>query len=382
MNDVTVTAADAFAAAFATSPDGVWAAPGRVNLIGEHTDYNDGFVLPFGIDKRATVAVAARDGDEIRISSRQRGLATVLLDEIGPGQVTGWAAYVAGPIWALEAEGVPRRGLDIFLDSDVAPGSGLSSSAALECAVAIAVAELGGADIDRARLALAAQRAEVEVVGMPCGVMDQMASMLARESHALFLDTRSLKAEHIPLPLTTAGRALMVIDTKAPHRHTDGFYAERQAACHRAAEVLGVAALRDVSLADVDASAEALGEVGHRRARHVVTENARVIEVIELLRAKRLDAIGPLMTASHESLRDDFEVTVPELDVAVEAALVAGAFGARMTGGGFGGSIIALVDADRAGEVFDTVRAAFARESFQEPQWFLAVPSQGAERLA
>lgn len=379
---MAAAASAAFTEAFGSAAEGVWAAPGRVNLIGEHTDYNDGFVLPLAIDRRATVAVARTEEPVIRISSRQRGLASVALADAAPGRVSGWAAYIAGPLWALAEEGVHIGGLDVYLDSDVPAGSGLSSSAALECAVASAVAELAGADLDRSRLALAAQRAEVEVVGMPCGIMDQMVSMLAQESHALFLDTRSLEVEHIPLPLVAQQRALLVIDTRAPHRLTDGLYAERRSACHRAAELLGVPALRDVVAADVDRAIALLGDVGHRRARHVVSENVRVLAVVALLRAGRVDDIGPLLTSSHESLRDDFEVTVPELDVAVESALAAGAIGARMTGGGFGGSIIALVDAERSELVFDAVHTAFARADFNEPEWFVAIPSQGAERLA
>ncbi|MEP7054756.1 MAG: galactokinase [Actinomycetota bacterium] len=376
----TITAA--FTNAFGSSPEGLWTAPGRVNVIGEHTDYNDGFVLPIAIDKRATVAVGRRSEPVIRVSSLQRGTATVTLDDVAPGRVRGWLAYAVGPVWALRQEGVEVGGLDIYLDSDVPVGSGLSSSAALECAVATAVAELAGVDFDRRRLALAAQRAEVEVAGVPCGVMDQMASMLATEAHALFLDTRTMESEQIPLPLADAQRVLLVIDTKAPHRLVDGEYAERQSACHSAAEVLGVKALRDVTLQQVDAAAGELGAVRHRRARHVVTENARVLEAVELLRSLRLDAMGPLLTASHASLRDDFEVTVPELDVAVDAAIGAGAYGARMTGGGFGGCIIALADEDRADAVFASVVEAFVRDGFNTPEWFAAVPSQGAFRLA
>ena len=372
---------EAFTTAYGSGPEGVWAAPGRVNLIGEHTDYNDGFVLPFAIDRRAMIAVARRSEPVIRVSSKQMGLATVALEDVAPGRVNGWIAYAVGPIWALRLDGVDVGGLDIYLDSDVPVGSGLSSSAALECSVALAVADLAGIECDGERLALAAHRAEVEVAGVPCGVMDQMASMLASEAHALFLDTRTMRSEQIPLLLRAAHKALLVIDTKAPHRLVDGAYAQRRAACHRAAEVLGVTALRDVSLDQVDAAAEVLGDVGHRRARHVVTENARVLEVVSLLRDTRLGAIGPLLTASHASLRDDFEVTVPELDVAADAALSSGADGGRMTGGGFGGSIIALVDEELAEQVCSGVRDAFAREGFSPPQWFAAVPSQGATRL-
>ena len=372
----------AFAKAYGGEPEGIWTAPGRVNLIGEHTDYNDGFVLPLAIDRGSTVAVRRTEAPVVQVTSRQIGSVRVPLADVAPGRVRGWVSYVVGPIWALQTEGVEPRGYEIFLDSNVPLGAGLSSSAALECSIVSAVSELAGSSLDRVTLALAAQRAEIEVSGVPCGAMDQMASMLATAAHALFLDTRTMSTEQIPLPLHEAGRALLVIDSKAPHRLADGAYAERRIACHRAAELMGVAALRDVTLEQVEAAAGELGVVGHRRARHVVTENARVLEAAQLLRELRVDEIGPLLTASHASMRDDFEITVPEIDVAVEAALAAGAVGARMTGGGFGGCIIALVDAGRVDAVLAGVREAFANSSFTPPQAFVAVASQGARRLA
>jgi galactokinase len=309
-----------------------------------------------------------------------------------PGAVEGWAAYVAGVAWALSGAGHDVPGADLLIDSDVPRGAGLSSSAALECAVLRSLHDLGGMDVPPAEQARLAQRAENDYVGMPCGVMDQSASMLCREGRALFLDTRSGEVEQVPFDVAAAGLAVLVVDTRAPHELVDGEYAARRASCERAASALGVAALRDVLVADLPAAVATLrrapdGEVTARRARHVVTENARVLETVSMLRAAAADpggltAIGPLMTASHVSLRDDFEVTVPQLDTAVSAALAAGAHGARMTGGGFGGCAIALVDAARAEAVAGAVARAFAGAGFAEPAWFTAVPSPGAHRLA
>jgi galactokinase len=284
--------------------------------------------------------------------------------------------------WALGQAGVELGGADLVVDGDVPAGSGLSSSAALECATATALADLGGAGLDRAALAALARRAENEVVGVPSGVMDQMVSMLGRAGHALFLDTRSLGAEQVPLPLEAAGLCLLVIDTRAGHRLVDGAYADRRAACGAAAAVLGVPALRDATPALLERHAAALGDPGRRRARHVVTENARVLAAVELLRAGELDRLGPLLAASHASLRDDYEVSSPELDTAVEAAVAAGAVGARMTGAGFGGSAIALVETALAGRVADRARYAFAAAGFGPPQVTAVVPSDGARRLA
>jgi galactokinase len=364
-------------------PEGAWAAPGRVNLIGEHTDYNDGFVLPAAIDRLVLVAAGRRAGGRLRLWSLQaEPPADLELAGIGPGKVGGWAAYPAGVAWALGQAGVELGGVDLVVDGDVPAGSGLSSSAALECATAIALADLGGADLDRAALAGLARRAENEVVGVPSGVMDQMVSMLGRAGHALFLDTRSLGAEQVPLPLEAAGLCLVVIDTRAGHRLVDGAYADRRAACQAAAAVLGVPALRDATPAQVEAAAGALGDPGLRRARHVVTENARVLAAVERLRAGDLDRLGPLLAASHASLRDDYEVSSPELDTAVEAAVAAGAVGARMTGAGFGGSAIALVETALAGRVADQARDAFAAAGFGPPQVTAVVPSDGARRLS
>jgi galactokinase len=377
--------AEAFRRRAGRVPEGVWFAPGRVNLIGEHTDYSDGFVLPVAIDRGVLLAAAPRADRRLRCWSLQEaGQLDVGLAEIGPGKVDGWAAYPAGVAWALGQAGLADGGADLLVDGDVPAGAGLSSSAALECASALALADLhrGVAPPDRAELARLARRAEVEAVGMPCGIMDQMASMLARPGHALFLDTRTLAVEHLPLDLDGVALRLMVIDTRAAHRLVDGAYAERRAAVEAAAATLGVPALRDATPEQAEAAAGELGEPGLRRARHVVAENARVLEAVELLRAGRLDRLGPLLAASHASLRDDFEVSCPELDTAVEAAVGAGAVGARMTGAGFGGSALALVPEDRVGAVAEAERAAFAAAGFGRPEILRVGPEGGASRLA
>ena len=382
MSDLVKRVVDAFRERVGRQPDGVWAAPGRVNLIGEHTDYNDGFVLPAAIDRLVLVAAGRRAGGRLRLWSLQAGPpADLELAVVGPGRVEGWAAYPAGVAWALGQAGAELGGADLVVDGDVPAGSGLSSSAALECATATALADLHGARLDRQALASLARRAENEVVGVPSGAMDQMVSMLGRAGHALFLDTRSLETEQVPLPLEESGLCLVVIDTRAGHRLVDGAYADRRAACEAAAAVLGVPALRDATLEQVEAAAEALGDPGLRRARHVVTENARVLEAVALLRAGHLDRLGPLLVASHASLRDDYEVSSPELDTAVEAAMDAGATGARMTVAGFGGSAIALVRADLAGRVADRAREAFAAAGFGPPEVTTVLPSDGARRL-
>jgi galactokinase len=377
---------DAFRARVGREPDGAWFAPGRVNLIGEHTDYSGGFVLPLAIEHGVLAAVARRDDGRLRCWSLQEAEpADLRLDELGPGKVQGWAAYPAGVAWALaQADGVELGGMDLVVDGEVPAGAGLSSSAALECATALALAELSGA-LDRlgpVELAAAARRAEVEAVGMPCGVMDQMISMLGQPGRALFLDTRTLEVEQLPLPLDEAGLRLLVIDTRAPHRLVEGAYAERRAAIEAAARVLGVPELRDATPAMVEDAADELGDPGLRRARHVVRENARVLEAAALLREAALDRVGPLLAASHASLRDDLEVSCPELDTAAAAAADSGALGARMTGAGFGGSALALVPAELEERVGAAVLAAFEVAGFRPPEVIGVRPAGGARRLA
>ena len=372
----------AFAERFGRPPEGVWAAPARVNLIGEHTDYNDGFVLPVAIDRRVTVAAARRTDDVLRLVSLDKGEERLRLAGVRPGAVHGWAAYAAGPLWALARDGVEVGGLDLVLGSDVPIGSGLSSSAAVECAALLAARDLYGGPDDLARLALIAQRAENDVVGVPCGIMDQMAALACTAAHVLLLDCRSMEADQVPFAPADAGLALLVVDTRVSHALADGAYAERRAACEQAAGVLGVRALRDANQADLDAARDRLGSVGYRRVRHVVGENARVLAVVELLRRGRPDMIGDALNASHASLRDDYQVSSPELDAAVEAALEAGALGARMTGAGFGGCALALVPAGAVADVGKAVAAAFAERGFREPGIFTVQPAGGARRVA
>jgi len=357
---------------------GVWAAPGRVNLIGEHTDYNDGLVLPFALAQRVLCAAARRADRRLVARSAQEPARVDVLDP-APGSVDGWGAYPAGVVWALRAAGHDIGGLEVELDGDLPLGAGLSSSAAVSCAVALACNDLYGLCLDRVALARVAQRAENDFVGAPVGIMDQMAVLHGTAGHAIFLDTRSLAVQPVPLRLAEHGLALLVVDTRAPHRLVDGEYAARRRSCEQAAAALGVAALRDATLASVAGLADA---VLRRRARHVVTENARVLRVVEVLRSGGDPReIGPALTASHVSLRDDFAVSSVELDAAVHAALGAGAYGARMTGGGFGGCAIALVDAGAVPEVAEAVARAFAARGFGQPAAFVAAPSDGARRL-
>jgi len=355
-----------------------WRAPGRVNLIGEHTDYNDGFVLPLALSLDTTVAAAAREDRRLVVTSLQVPGEDVDLDldDLAPGVVSGWASYVAGTAWALGEAGIDLPGADLLVDGDLPRGAGLSSSASLECATAGALLELSGRTLPDAQVALLAQHAENDFVGMPCGVMDQFAATHARAGHLLLLDTRSLAVRHIPFDLVREGLALLVVDTRAPHRLVDGEYAARRAACERAAALLGVPALRDVT--DLDDALAALDDDElRRRVRHVVTENERVLAVVSLLESGDVRGIGPHLTASHVSLRDDFEVSCPELDLVVEASLAAGALGARMTGGGFGGSAIALVEAGDAARVSAAILEAFTSAGFATPAFVDAVPGDG-----
>jgi galactokinase len=373
-----------FEETFGGPPDGCWWAPGRVNLIGEHTDYNDGFVLPLALGLGVAAAARVANRPVLRVRSTQQQTTVELpLAEIAPGSVSGWSAYVAGVAWALRAEGHPLPGLDVVVDGDVPLGAGLSSSAALECATALAWNDLAGLALSRTELAAAARRAENDVVGAPTGVMDQMASLHGRAGHLVFLDTRSLAVEHVPFDLSSAGLALLVIDSRAPHALVTGEYAERRRSCERAAELLGLRALRDLALDDLpDALARLDDELLRRRTRHVVTENARVLEVVAALRSG-VDSrrIGPVLTASHASMRDDFEITVGQVDLAVTAALAAGAYGARMTGGGFGGCVLALVDDDRCDAVAEAVHAAYADAGYARPSAFRTAAHDGARRL-
>jgi galactokinase len=378
-----MSAADLFAGTFGRSPTGVWSAPGRVNLIGEHTDYNGGYVLPFAINLRTHVAAARRDDGRVSVQSLQRpeDFIEVALDDLNPETGGGWASYALGVLWALRGAGHRIGGLDIVLDGQVPSGAGLSSSAAMECAVGLAAAELYEIDIARADLAKIAQYAENNFVGVPCGLMDQMAACVCEADHALFFDVRDDVREQEPFAPHEEGLAVLVIDTRAHHAHAGGGYAERRRSCEEAARQLGVPYLRDIPASALEsAMAQLDDDVLRRRARHIITENDRVLTTVDLLASGRLRDVGPILTQSHQSMRDDFEISVPELDTAVDAAIAAGALGARMTGGGFGGSAIALIREAELDEVSRAVEAAFARSDFTAPQISSPRASSGASR--
>jgi galactokinase len=372
-----------FAEVFGSEPDGAWRAPGRVNLIGEHTDYNDGLVLPIALPQRILVTAGARADGVLAVASTQHdGVTEFSLESLAPGSVDDWAAYPAGAAWILREAGYDIGGANLLVESDLPTGAGLSSSAALLCATAVALLGLRGIEVAPDEVARLAQRAENQYVGAPVGLMDQMASMCCTAGHALYFDIRAMSTDQIPFDPAADGLSLLVVDVKAPHRHVDGEYAARRKSCEQAAAELGVPALRSVSVADLDGALARLSDdVVRRRVRHVVTEIHRVEEAVALMRAGKLREVGPLFTASHVSLRDDFEITVPELDVAVDAALAAGALGARMTGGGFGGCIIALVEAAAADSVLAAIEKAFANHGFTTPSSLAADPSPGASRV-
>lgn len=387
-----MTAVDDARSLLATLTDapavGVWSAPGRANLIGEHTDYNEGFVLPFAIAQRTAAAVALRDDDVIRVRSTFADDAVeVSLAELDARIAVGgldWAGYPLGVAWALRAE-VPdaaTRGVDIALASAVPVGAGLSSSAAIEGAVASALNDVWGAGLDKVALARVGRTAENDAVGAPTGIMDQMASMLGVADAATFLDCRTLQARPVPLGFAEAGLEILVVDTLVEHAHASGGYRERRASCEKGAAAFDVRALRDLTVDDLPRAREILDDVTFRRVRHIVTENQRVLDTVTALDLAGPRAIGDLLTASHASMRDDFEISVPELDLAVETTLAAGALGARMTGGGFGGAAIALISAELVPAATDAVYAAFAASGFRAPNVFTVTPSEGARRDA
>ena len=372
-----------FSAAFGRQPDGVWQAPGRVNVIGEHTDYNEGFVLPFAIDRTARVAVGVRPDSTIRMLSTygNQGITAADTSSLEGGTAKGWTKYPLGVIWSLQQRGIDVPGLDLLLDSDVPLGAGLSSSHAIECAVISALNDLTGAGMGPEDMVLATQRAENDFVGAPTGIMDQSASLRGSKGHAVFLDCRDQSVELVPFEAEAAGLVLLVIDTKVSHSHADGGYASRRASCELGAQVLGVKALRDVTVGDLEEASGLLDEVTFRRVRHVVTENDRVLQTVELLRQQGPSAIGALLDASHASMRDDFEISCPELDLAVGSSRANGAIGARMTGGGFGGAAIALTPVSEEQQVRAAVVHAFAEAGYAAPDIFTVTPAAGAMRL-
>lgn len=356
---------------------GVWSAPGRVNLIGEHTDYNDGFVLPFAIPQRTRVAATARQDGVLTLTTVVDGrtvtAAPLHLADLEPGQLRGWTAYPAGVAWVLRQQGI-SGGADLVITGDVPHGAGLSSSHSLEVATALALLGLAEVDASTSDVAKWVQQAENDFVGAPTGLLDQTASLCCTSAHVLFLDVRSGRQEQVPFDAARHGLEVLVIDTQVSHSLVSSGYGERRAGCEEAARLRGVAAVRD--LADADGLPERLQPL----VRHVLSENARVLETVALLREDRYAEIGPLLSASHASLRDDYRVSCTELDVAAAAAEQAGALGARMIGGGFGGSAIALVPAEIRADVERAVLEAFAARGFRPPRMFTATPSAGAGR--
>ncbi|MFJ7048206.1 galactokinase [Streptomyces sp. JV178] len=378
--------AERFEELYGTAPEGVWAAPGRVNLIGEHTDYNDGFVMPFALPHTTVAAVSRRTDGVLRLHSSDvdGGVVELTLDGLAPESDRGWTAYPAGVVWALREAGHAVTGADVHLTSTVPTGAGLSSSAALEVVVALALNDLFDLGLKGWQLARLCQRAENVYVGAPTGIMDQTASACCEQGHALFLDTRDLSQKQIPFDLAAQGMQLLVVDTQVKHSHSEGEYGKRRAGCEKGAALLGVDALRDVAYDDLDAALERLGdeEEVRRLVRHIVTENHRVEQVVALLEAGGTRAIGPVLIEGHASLRDDFRISCPELDLVVDTAIASGALGARMTGGGFGGSAIVLVESADADTVTKAIQEAFAAADFTAPRVFVAVPSAGARRVS
>ena len=369
-----------FLETFGEEPDLVAAAPGRVNLIGEHIDYSEGFVLPFAIKDRTLVAARKRDDSIVRVASAQRRnkIITVDINEVKPGLKGEWERYALGVLWSM---GV-KSGVDLLIDGHVPLGAGLSSSAALECSVATAMNHLFDMGFSLEELARLTQKAENQYVGVPCGIMDQSVSLMATNGFALLLDCRDLSTRNIPFDVASHGLELLIIDTQAHHALTDGGYAERRASCESVAAKLGVKSMRELTIEQLDSSRNKLSESEYIRARHAVTEMKRVLDCVEALASEDFTQVGQLLNQSHNSLRDDYTVSCPELDTAVEASLAAGALGARMVGGGFGGSAIALIQVSKTSQTISAVEKAFADKKFKAPRFFTSLPSQGAELLS
>ena len=376
--NLTSQVAAGFEKQFGYRPLGVWSAPGRANLIGEHTDYNNGFVLPFGIDKRTYAAVAKREDNKIRVAtSFSAELVEIELQDTKP-EGLDWALYPLGVAWVMR-QGLDS-GFDLYLDSDVPVGAGLSSSAAVECSVALAINDLWELGYSGQELALIGQKAENEVVGAPTGIMDQTASMLAQADSAVLIDCKSLETEVIELGFGAKDLVVAVIDTQVSHRHSDGGYKSRRDACELGATTMDVSSLRELNSADLPKAKSLLDDLTYRRVRHIITENDRVLDTVSALKSGELEKLGPLFAASHASMRDDFEISIPELDLAVETAVRTGAIASRMTGGGFGGAAIALIASDKLLELEEAVAKAFEEAGFGQPRVFAVSASAGAKR--
>jgi galactokinase len=393
-----------FRAEFGAEPEVIARAPGRVNLIGEHTDYNDGFVLPVAIDRDVRVAARRRPDGEVHLFAASFGRRSRFeIAAIGHDPSERWSDYERGVAVMLQQAGFVLGGFDAVVEGDVPSAAGLSSSAAVEVATATALKALFDLDVDPVKLALLCQKAENEFVGVACGIMDQFISALGRKGHALFLDCRSLETQHVPVGAAaedeggagaataapgTGGVQIVVSDTAVKRGLVDSEYNQRRAECQEAVRLLGghlagIRALRDVTPEDLIRFGEDLPPVVRRRARHVVTENARVLESVAALSVGDLTTFGRLMHQSHVSLRDDYEVTVPELDAMVEAALaVPGVLGSRMTGAGFGGCTVSLVEAGAVERFLAEVPEAYRSRTGLEPRVFACRVVDGARVLA
>jgi galactokinase len=358
-----------------------YAAPGRINLIGEHTDYNLGFALPIALPERTVATYVPDDGTVITVGSDQEDGDVLIPLETTPGDVGGWAGYVAGVMWALRGAGHRIRGGTMSITSDLEMGSGVSSSAALECAVIGALATAAGLRIDRIELARIAQRAENDYVGAPTGMMDQLASLCGEPRKALMIDFREPTVRPVAFDPDAADVALLLINSHAPHQHAGGEYAARKASCERAAADLGVPSLREVQDRGVAALAAVADPVDARRARHILTDNQRVLDVVAALQESDFIDIGRLFNESQASMRDDFEITTRHIDLIADTAVQAGARGARMTGGGFGGCVIALAPVAKADDIADAIRVAVADAGYHPPTIIRTRAGQGAALL-
>ena len=358
-----------------------YAAPGRINLIGEHTDYNLGFALPIALPERTVVTYVPDDSAEVVVrSDLEDGDVRIPLDT-APGDVPDWAGYVAGVIWALRAAGHRIHGGTMSITSDVEMGSGVSSSAALECAVVGALTTAAGLRIERVELARIAQRAENDYVGAPTGMMDQLASLCGEPRKALLIDFRELTVRPVAFDPDASNVALLLINSRAPHQHAGGEYAARRASCERAAADLGVSSLRDVQDRGVAVLTAVAEPLDARRARHILTDNQRVLDVVAALEKSDFTEIGRLFNASQASMRDDFEITTDHIDLISDTAVGAGALGARMTGGGFGGCVIALAPIAKADDIADAIRKAVAGAGYHPPSIAPTLAAKGAELL-
>jgi galactokinase len=391
----------------------VWFAPGRANLMGEHTDYNKGLVLPFALAQGVSASASARQDGLLVLRSKQApdDVVSIPVDSLSPGTVRGWAAYPAGVAWALREAGVNVPGASLDIDSDLPVGAGVSSSAALECSAALALCFLAGASVPRRSLAMIARRAENEFVGAPTGIIDQHASLLCREGHAMLLDCESVSISHVPFRPAAGGATALIIDTRVTHALVSGEYGRRRAECEEAARLLGVPSLG--SITNIGVADGLTDPVLRRRARHVISDDARVRSIAAALREGSASGaappdtapppdsaplrdlappdpdpgeiyryVGKLLTQAHVSLRDDFQVSWAEADLTVEVAIAAGALGARMIGGGFGGSVLALIPTERLAAVRTAVTEAFAHRSLTPPEFIDAVPSAAARQIA